>query len=506
MNSEDRQPLVWMRGICKYFPGVKALDHAELSVHQGEILGLVGKNGAGKTTLVNILTGILAPDAGRIRIGNQEYAKLTRREAIHAGIAMVPQQPRLIPHLSVAENLCCGQLPRDRLGFVRWKDVFQEAQRRLDLLGVPIDSRLAAESLRVAEQKMIEIARAIFADARVIILDEPTVALPRHDIDVLFSFVRTLRERGVSFIYISHRLQEVFDLCDRATVLRDGRTVGTFPVSEMDPTQLIRLMVGVDVGTYRRNSRLLSGKPVLVLRNVSQEGAFQDVSLDLRPGEVVGLTGLRGSGAQELGQALYGLSRWSSGEVLLDGQPMSPGCPRDALERGIAYIPEDRRREGVVGIRSVRENITLCVLRRLRRRGGFLAPRDEAELVSRYVKALEIVTPSIEQRVELLSGGNQQKTLFARCASLRPKVLILQEPTQGIDVRTKTEIYRLIDEISKEGVAVLIISTEIQELLDNCDRVLVFFRGQVKAEIRPQENQVTEEQVAWLVEGEGHAS
>lgn len=494
-------PLVELRAITKTFPGVRALSDVSLEVMPGEIHGLVGKNGAGKSTLVNVLTGLLRPDRGEIYIEGRPLKSFDRRATLEAGIGLVPQQVRLIPYLTVAENIFCGKLPTDRLGNVNWPEVYRRAQEILDALNVPVNARAAAGNLKVAEQKMVAIAQAMASDMKLIILDEPTAALPRDDAEVMFKFIRELKARGVAFIYISHHLNEVFAVCDRVTVLRDGQYVGTYPVSELDMPTLVQLISGSNVESYRRRPAVHSDKPILEVKNLCLPGVFYDVNLSVHAGEVVGLAGLQGSGAAEVLRALYGLERVSSGEIWVEGQRVTVTDPSTALAKGIAWVTDDRRRFGLIGIRPVKENIALSVLHRLTDRLGFLPPSSEVALARRYVEELNIITPSLDQPVEFLSGGNQQKVLFARVAAVKPRILLLDQPTQGVDVQAKAEIFRIIDMMSREGIGVVLYSSEINELLDNCDRILVFREGRIRAEIPTGTPQATESHILLLAEG-----
>lgn len=494
-------PLVELRAITKTFPGVLALKGVDLEVMPGEIHGLVGKNGAGKSTLVSVLTGLLRPDRGEVRINGRTLQSFDRRTTIEAGIGLVPQQVRLVPYLTVAENIFCGKLPTNRTGNVDWKQVYDRAQAILDSLNVPVAATTPAGELKVAEQKMVAIAQALSSDMKLIVLDEPTAALPRDDAEIMFSFIRKLKDRGVSFIYISHHLDEVFAVCDRVTVMCDGARIGTYPVSELDMPKLVQLISGANVENYTRRTEMADGPVVLEVKHLTREGAFYDINLTVRRGEVVGLAGLQGSGASEMMRAIYGLEPATGGEIRVDGQPVTIAHTLAALNSGIAWVPDDRRRFGIVGLRPIRENIALSVLHRLTVSLGFYSPRRERALAEQYVNDLNIVTPSLDQPVEFLSGGNQQKVLFARVAAVKPRVLLLDQPAQGVDVQAKAEIFRIVDMMSREGIAVVLYSSEINELLDNCDRILVFREGRIRAEIAAGTPEATEPQILLLAEG-----
>ncbi len=501
MNNSANAYVVEMRNIVKTFPGVRALDHVGFRLRPGEIHSLVGKNGAGKSTLMNILTGIYQPDAGEIWVGGEHISTMTTALAKKVGIAYVHQHSQLVPGLSVAENIFCGSLPVGRAGFVDWKRLYREAGERLAQVGLEIDPRRKVEGLSVAERQMIEIANAMFAQARVIILDEATAPLPKHEVNMLFNFVRRQSDQGVAFIYISHYLEEVFELCNTVTVLRDGQLIGDYQISELTMPELIRLISGVKLERFKRERRTLDEKPVLEIKGLTRPGAYQNIHLAFKRGEIVGLTGLEGCGKAQLARGLFGLEPLGDGQVLLDGKPYLAATPDQALDQGLAYLPRDRHRLGIIGIRPVLENITLPILDRLINALGLLRTEAERSHAEHYVDTLRIVTPGLRQPVEFLSGGNQQKVVFAKLAGTQPKALLLDEPTQGVDVQAKVEILRIIDEMSRQGVAVAFISEEIRELLDVCDRILVMYNGRVKAEFRVGDPGTTVEAILHAVEG-----
>ncbi len=507
MAESESAYAVEMCNIVKRFPGILALDHVDFRVRRGEIHGLVGKNGAGKSTLMHVLTGLYPADEGEIRIGGKLVAPMTPERARKAGIAIVPQHVQLVPGLSIAENIFAGRPPTTRAGFVDWKRMYHEAAERLAQFDVHLDVTRLVEGLTVAERQMIGIAKALFADASVIILDEPTAPLPKDDVKLLFDFVRRQRARGVSFIYISHYLEEVFELCDRVTVLRDGRVVGDYAVNELDQAALVRLISGQNIGRFgREDQERRVGPPVLVIDGLSSPGRYDNVHLKLHAGEIVGITGLEGSGKSELARGLFGLDPIGKGRIFLDGQPYMVHAPHEALARGVAYLPRDRHGMGIVGPRSVKENISLAVLRRILSFLGFIREADEVALARHYIDALGIVVSSLNQPVELLSGGNQQKVVFAKLAATRPKVLLLDEPTQGVDVQAKVEILRIIDDLARQGVAIAVISDEVNELLDICDRIVVMYRGAITAEFTVGEAETTPERILLAIEGEARVA
>jgi ABC-type sugar transport system ATPase subunit len=481
-SSATQPPVALMRGIVKEFPGVRALNQVEFSVCPGELRGLVGKNGAGKSTLMNVLTGVYPMDAGEIVVDGKSFSQITTGQARDLGIAYVHQHSQLVPPLSIAENIFCGRLPVNKLGVVDWPSVNRVARERLGQFGLDIDVTRKIEGLSVAERQVIEIAKALFADARVIILDEATAPLPKSEVELLFGFVRRQRDRGVAFIYISHYLEEIFELCDTVTVMRDGKNVGDYAVSDLKQADLIRLISGAEVQRFRHAERARTGVTMLEIAGLTREGAYTDLDLRLEAGEIVGLTGLEGCGKDALARGLFGLEPLGDGAVTLDYRRYHASDPRQAFDRGVAYLPRDRHGFGIMGNRAVRENVTLPILRRLANSLGLILGSQEKSLVADLIQKLNIKTPSMEQSVQFLSGGNQQKVVFAKLTSTRPKLLLLDEPTQGVDVQAKTEIMKIIDHLAQEGVAVVVISEEIRELLDICDRIVVMFGGRVVTE------------------------
>lgn len=501
MSLANGDLVVEMTNITKTFPGVRALDDVSFDVRQGEIHALVGKNGAGKSTLMSILAGLYTPDSGTIRVRGQTIEHMTTARSQEAGIAIVAQHARFVPGLSVAENLFMGQMPTRPGGFVDWRGLRTAAAERLRRIGLDIDVTRHMEAMTVAERQMIEISRALFADASVIILDEPTAPLPKQEVNLLFDFVRRQRASGAAFIYISHYLDEVFEIADRATVLRNGREVGTKPIGDLTQPELIRMISGTTVERFQRTPRESVGDPVLQIKGLSRHRAYEDVDLVLHAGEVVGLTGLEGSGPGQLARGLYALEPMGTGEVSLNGKRYAPSSPSHALEAGVAYLPRDRHGLGIVPIRSVRDNISLSVIGRLTHWLGMIDGAKETALVSGFIDTLGIVTPSMATSVESLSGGNQQKVVVAKLAATEPRVLLLDEPTQGVDVQAKVEILRIVDELTRQGVAVAIVSDELNELIDTCDRILVFHRGRISREFTKGRDEMTPATILAAIEG-----
>lgn len=500
MTQSGQRLEIELTNIVKAFPGVRALDDVSFSVAQGEVHALVGKNGAGKSTLMHVLTGLYAPDSGQIRIRDKTYDRLTTAQAKAAGIAIVSQHAKYVPGLSIAENIFSGALPV-KFGFVDWARMNREASERLKRFGIDVDVTRRMEETSVAERQMIEIARALFADASVIILDEPTAPLPKHDVARLFEFVRRQKERGASFIYISHYLEEIFEVADRVTVMRNGRVTGQAPIGQITQPELIRLISGVNVERYKRPPAT-PGQPVLEIKGMTRPGHYDGVSLSFHAGEVVGLTGLEGSGPGSLVRGLFGLEELGQGQATIDGKPYSARSPIEALRQRLAYLPRDRHGLGIIGIRSVRDNISLSVLEKLEPFIGLIDTSRENRLVADYIASLGIKTPSADTHVENLSGGNQQKVVVAKLAATEPRMLFLDEPTQGVDVQAKVEILRIVDDLSKRGVAVGVVSDELSELMDICDRIVVFYRGRIAREFRKGQEEITTVKLLAAIEGE----
>jgi rhamnose transport system ATP-binding protein len=492
-------PLLQLSSISKSYAGVHALAGASLEVRAGEIHALVGENGAGKSTLIKVITGAVVPDEGEVRLEGRVVEPGSTRRARQMGIAAIYQQPALFPELSVAENLALGSERSTRWGRVDWRARRRRAEEALARVGARIGPEAEAGSLTLPEQQLVEIARALAAEARVLILDEPTAALPEEDVQNLFSVLRGLRERGVGIIYISHRLEELPVLADRVTVLRDGRTIDTREMEGVSRAELIRMMVGRELSAVFPKREVARGDAVLELRGVGSRAAgVRDVTLSVRAGEIVGLAGLVGAGRTELARTLFGLTPADEGEILLGGEPVEIDSPGRAIDLGIALVPEDRRRHGVVLEMPVCENVTLASLDELSRRGS-LDFAAERRLAAQYVERLAVKTPSVHTPVASLSGGNQQKVALSRWLLRQPSLLILDEPTQGIDVGAKAEIHSLMTELAEEGVAILMISSELPEVLGMSDRVAVMREGTVVAVLDRAE--ATQERVLALALG-----
>jgi ribose transport system ATP-binding protein len=485
-----------MRGMSKRYPGVQALDGVDLEVRAGQILALVGENGAGKSTLMKILSGAVVKDEGDILVGGRPAVIRSPQDARALGIGIVYQEFSLIPVLTVAENILIGRYP-NRAGVLDRRELVSEAGRVLDDLGVAIPLRARVADLSVAQQQLVEIAKVLAMDPRILVLDEPSAVLGGEDLERLFVVLRRLRERGIAIVYISHRLDEVFALADMVTVMRDGRVVETLPVSGLDHAGLVRRMVGRDLVGAMVDHRGAPGEVLLDVRDVSRKPVLQPVSLQVRRHEIVGIAGLRGAGRTELARCIFGADPRDGGTVTVGGQVVPPGSPGAAIRAGMGFVTEDRKTEGLILNLSVRENVTLAGLERLSRFRIIERARETARVGDLTAQLrLKAAGPAVAART--LSGGNQQKVVLAKWLHTDAQVLILDEPTRGIDVGAKREIYRLLREIADQGAAILMISSELPEVIGVCDRVLVMHEGRVAGELPAD---TTEEAIMTLATG-----
>ena len=482
MSTPPAPPLVQLRGISRSFGGIQALSEVDLELRSGEVHALVGENGAGKSTLVKILTGVHQPDSGEILIAGEEQRIRSAHTAQSLGIAAMYQEPSVFLDLSVAENIFAGRRPRGVLGSVDWSQMNQEAATVLDELGVDFAPDTPVRGLGVADRQLLEIAKALSTDARVLIMDEPTAALSPREVDNLFRVARSLRDRGVAVVFISHRLEEVSAISDVVTVLRDGRHVATRPASDLTHAEMVRLMVGRSLEALFPKEEAEIGEVALDVRGFTRHGFFADVSFAVRRGEILGLAGLVGAGRSEIARSLFGIDPHDDGAVLLAGSEFRPRSPRAALRRGLAYLPEDRLGQGLVPMMSIATNTSMAVIPQLTR-AGFLRPWLERRLARKYIDQLRIKASSPTQEVRTLSGGNQQKVVLSKWLAAEPRVLILDEPTRGVDVGAKADVHRTISHLATQGLAIVLISSELPEVLGMSDRVVVLREGRVAAEL-----------------------
>ncbi|WP_028451392.1 sugar ABC transporter ATP-binding protein [Chitinilyticum aquatile] len=476
------QIVLEMSGICKRFGATRALDQVQLQARSHEILALMGENGAGKSTLMKVLSGVYQPDAGEIRLGGEAIRVHSPLDARKAGINLIYQELSVAPHMTVAQNVFMGSEPRGSFGRVDQKAMRERTQAVLDSLGARFSPDVLAGSLCIADQQQVEIARSLIHKSRVLIMDEPTAALSDRETERLFEVIRKLRSDGIAIIYISHRMAEMTELADRVTVMRDGGYVGTLERSEAKPDRVIQMMVGRPLGDfYQHKNGRTPGAVRLEVRNLASR-KIRDASFAVRSGEVLGLAGLVGAGRTELARLIFGADRAQGGQILIDGEPVNIREPLDAIRRGIAYVPEDRKGQGLFLQLSALANTSMNVLAQ-NARGGVLQHKALRKLTEDAIRQLAVKVPGPDGIVGGLSGGNQQKLLLARWLAIRPRVLILDEPTRGVDIGAKSEIYRIIHELAMSGVAVICISSELPEVIGICDRVLVMREGHINGEL-----------------------
>ncbi len=492
-------PLLEVRNLSKRFDMTQALSDVSLSLHAGEIHALVGENGAGKSTLIKILTGVVQGDAGEVLVEGEAVHLANAQEAQAAGLAAVYQEPLLFPDLDVAENIFITH--RDQGLLTNWRRMYAEAEEILESLGVRLDVRAPARGLTLAAQQAVEIAKAISLEVKVLIMDEPTASLSEHEVGQLFQAARQLRDRGVTVLFITHRLEEVFQIADRITVLRDGEHVSTRPASEVTRELLIRDMVGREVDRfYGVGHERTVGERVCRVRGLGREGVFSGIDFDLHSGEVLGFAGLVGSRRTDVGLALFGMEPADHGTIEIDGSERRIASPRTAQQAGVAYMTEDRRKFGLAMPLSITANITLPVLRRYLSRFGLIRRAAEEEAAEGFRQRLQIKAPSTGHVVAKLSGGNQQKVMFGKWLNTRPRILVLDEPTRGIDVGAKAEVHAMVRELAEQGMAILFISSDLPEVLAMSDRILVMREGRQMGILEREE--ATQEAVMSLATGE----
>ena len=498
-TAEGVTPILEMRGISKRYPGVVALDDVQLEILPGEVHALVGENGAGKSTLMKILAGADTRDAGEIIVNGKPVHFHGPQDAMDLGINIIYQEFNLVPHLSAAENIYLGREPGAAIpGFINFRKLYGDAQRVMDTLGVRVDVRAEVSGLSIAQQQMVEIAKATSRNSIIIAMDEPSATLTDHELQNLFDLIRSLKARGVGIIYISHRMEEIFDICDRVTVFRDGRYVGTRLIQQTNREEIIRMMVGRELNESIPKRAAPRGEPLLEVRGLTRKGVFKDITFTVHRGEVVGIGGLVGAGRTEVARAIFGADPIDAGEIRFQGKAVRPRSPKEAIALGIGLVPEDRKSLGLILNMVVRENTTLANLDLLAVL-GFVNRKKECEVAEKYTRDLRVRTPSIEQEVRNLSGGNQQKVVLAKWLFTDSQLLIFDEPTRGIDVGSKVEIYELMNELAAKGAGLIMISSELPELLGMSDRILVMHEGRLAGELAREE--ATQEKVMHLATG-----
>lgn len=492
------EPALRLKGIVKTFPGVRALDGVDFSVLPGEVHALLGENGAGKSTLMKVLAGMYQPDAGQIIIAGQDVRMTTPLEAKTQGVVLIHQELSLVPEMSAAENIYLGELPRKSFGRVDWATLFKHSNAILKRLNCNFRAEVLVADLSIANQQMVEIARALTVHARVVVFDEPTASLTDAEKVVLFDIITDLKAQGVGIVYISHRMDEIFTLSDRITVLRDGQYRGTLITADTNEDEVTRLMIGRSLDLSRKNAPPKLGEIVLDVHDLTCASLYRNVSFSVRAGEVVGFYGLVGAGRTEIAETLFGLRRPDTGTIRIDGAQVQMASPQDAIGHGISLVPENRKEQGLVLQMNCRDNMTLPQVQDLTA-GPFVSSGAEIAIFDQYRDRLSIKTPSWRQPVGFLSGGNQQKIVIGKWLSMQPRVLIVDEPTRGIDVGSKAEIHTLLRELAAQGYAVIVISSEMPEVLSVSDRIIAMYHGEIMREFTAAE--VTEDSLVQAISG-----
>lgn len=487
-----------MRGIDKSFGSNQVLKQAGFTLESGEVHALMGENGAGKSTLMKILTGVYTKDAGTVLVDGKEVNYKNPQEAEKAGIVFIYQELNVMFDLTVEENLFMGKEIHGKFGICDKKAMQKKAQEALNILGVNISPKTVMAELSVGQQQMVEICKALMADAKVIIMDEPTAALTQSETAALFKVIESLRKKGVSMVYISHRMEEIFELCDRITVLRDGSYIGVKNIPETNMNEIVKMMIGREIGERYPSRNVKIGKEVLKVKELTRKGTFHDVNFSVRAGEVLGVSGLMGAGRTEIMQAIFGNLSYESGTIEIDGKEVKISNPRQAMEHGIGFITEDRKTEGLMLDKSIRENISLCNLRRISK-SSVISREAEKNMVAEAIKDLHIKCFGSYHECNNLSGGNQQKVVLAKWILTNPKILILDEPTRGVDIGAKKEIYSIINKLAAQGVAIIMVSSELPEVLGMSDNIMVVREGEVRGIIYYEE--ANQERVMTLATG-----
>ena len=491
--------LLYAKGITKIFPGVKALDNVSIKIHSGEVLGLLGENGAGKSTLLNVLSGTYKQDQGEIYLEGKKVNIETKQNALEMGIAIVYQELKLHPNLSVAENIFMGRLPKNKFGKIMYRQLYKQAQDILDFYQFDINAKEELRFLPIADRQMVEIAKSLSRNAKVILMDEPTSSLLSHEVERLFEIIKDLKQKGIGVVFISHKLDEIAACCDNVQVLRDGHDVGVRVVSETNENDLVKMMVGREITDVYPQKTNVPGDVILEVKNLRRDGKVKDISFSVRKGEVFGIAGLVGAGRSELVRLIFGADKRDSGEIYLYGKKIDIKSPSDAIKNGIFLVPEDRKLQGLVLQQDIEWNIVLPLIYKLQKALGFVDTSDSKTMAENQIEKLDIKCTGRAQQVVTLSGGNQQKVVIGKCLQTAPQIMILDDPTRGIDVGTKSEIYNLINEISKNGTTIILISSELPEVIKLSDRVAVIRNGELRA-ILSSENLTQESVIKYAIE------
>jgi simple sugar transport system ATP-binding protein len=475
-----------VRNICKSFIGVRALDHIDLTIRAGEIHCLAGENGCGKSTLVKCISGVYTPDEGKIEIAGKEYKALTPIEAMNQGVQVIYQDLSLFQHMTVAENIAIGKLKFENNKFISWKKIKEIATEQLNKIGVTMDLDETVGEISMANRQMVAICRALAQDAKILFMDEPTTALTKIEVKHLMKVMLELKKKGLAIVFISHKLDEVFEVADTITIFRNGNKIGDFKSEELDEKSLAYHMTGRQIEYPRYHRSCKDNTPILQIEHLTRKGQYEDISMTIRPGDIIGLTGLLGSGRTEFAMSLFGLNKVQSGVIRVGGKSTEINSPMTATKCGIALLPEDRFRQGLFIERKVKENISSALIDKICKK-GLLNSKEEDRIAEKYIEELKVRTPSAETVVGTLSGGNQQKVVIGKWIATGPKVFIMDTPTVGIDIGSKAEIYEQIHKFADEGMAIILISDEIQEIMANCNKVLVLAGGKCICELNEEE-------------------
>jgi ribose transport system ATP-binding protein len=495
----DKNCILKVEGISKTFPGTKALSAVKIEVMEGEVHAVVGENGAGKSTLMNIISGVFQPDEGRIFFLNNQVKFANPSEAQAAGIGFVHQELALCQHISVAENIYMGRFDKGCLGIIKKKKLFADTIELLKMFNVNIKPDEKIGNLNVAEQQIVEIAKSLSLRCRLLILDEPTSSLSESETNILFNIIRNLKEQGIGVLYISHRIVEIFEVCDRVTIFRDGHYINTFNVPETTPRQVVECMVGRELNHLYPEKSADAEENLLEVRNLTKKGVFTDISFAIRKGEILGFSGLIGSGRTEVARAVCAIDRFDSGEIYILEKKTNFKNYQDAIKKGLCYLTEDRKQQGLFLNLSVKDNINVTMLEEISKR-LIISSGKETENAMAYIQKLGIKVSAVSQQINSLSGGNQQKAMIAKWLSIHPKIIFMDEPTRGIDVGAKAEIHEMLRQLSNSGIGVVIISSELPEIIGMCDRVIVMQEGSIKGEVKGTE--ISEKKIIMLASGQ----
>ncbi len=474
-----------INNINKHFSGIKVLTNVSLEVNQKQIHGVVGKNGAGKSTLMNIIMGIINADEGIIHFDNKEIREANPLKMIELGITLVPQKLKMLNTLSVAENLFCGNLPKNRFRFVNWNYVYKKANLILEKMGLNIDSSISVQELNVEQKTMLSISKAVFHESKLIILDEPTAILNKKETNILFDFIKKQKDKNISFIYISHQLEEIFEICDKVLVLVDGHSKGSYSVNDLNISKLVNLMIGKNLNSYKRKNYCDKTSNVFSVKNLTRRGFYQNITFNICQGEILGICGLGSSGLNELIHGIYGLERKGIGDVCINEKHLHNINPKKSIDNGIVYLTNDRHEDGLINFRPLKENISISILKFISKL-SIVNNYKENNIAKEKVNELKIIPSDINKEIDLFSGGNQQKIIFGRLAVTVPKLMLLHEPVQGVDVNSKNDIFETIEKFASSNISILIASTEIRELINVCDRIIVMYQNKIVYEVNHQ--------------------